>query len=122
MTNNKTSNIAKQRIQNIPLGTLIYFRQCQHHRSPKTKHYAITISKPTPLSESSGVSRSTFASFSKGFTHIHSFNIIYDNEEHEALIFYKHNYTIRFHIKIKPKNKPTNSYSNTLPVICFVEP
>ena len=118
MTTNETLNNANKTIASIPSGTLIQFSQHAHYAKDKnTKDYAITTSKTTPTNNLKHYN------ISDAFTNIHQCNIIWNNKQHFALIYYERNYPKRFYLKIRTGFINANPYfSNHLPILHTITP
>ena len=113
-THNNKQNITHQ----IKKGTLLYFSNTAHYsKSQNTLEHAFIISSN---SEDTPCLRK-LSNISIAFNNIHKCQIIWNNEEHYALIFTEKSYEDRAWIKIRKgfiNAKP--SFTNTLPITSFI--
>ena len=103
-------------IQNLTKGTLFKFSSTAHYSTKNTREYAIISSDPILMDDSSYITRE-LARISTAFNNIHKCSIIWNNEEHYALIFTEKAHTNRTWIKIRTGYINAHMhFSNTLPI------
>jgi hypothetical protein len=112
---NTKQNITKQ----LQKGTLFYFSSTAHYSlNQNTKQHAFISSDLTPTDTSQ---LRSLSNISNAFNNIHKCSIVWNNEEHYALIFTEKTYQDRAWIKIRTgfiNARP--HFSNTLPIISLI--
>lgn len=101
-------------LNNLKKGTLFRFSQHAHYSPNKdTRQYALISSELTPISNNSHISISN----SYNYNYTRSCQIIWNNEEHEAIIFTFKNDNNRPYIKLFDGYiNGHKSWGNSLPI------
>jgi hypothetical protein len=112
---NNTNNT----IRSIPSGTLIYFHHDSYYpTSNNTLDSAITSSRTM-----STTNHNIYRISHNTFSNIHKCQIIWNNQQHIALIYYEKRYPERLYLKIRTEFiNAIPHFSNHLPISNWITP